>query len=246
MISSLADLGCLLGVGAGIIILPLWAILQVIRYFDYVIVGASPYAVAYFLHGANLFNAIWYSEIHMVFRFLLFVATFAPLVLWYFLVEKVTIKGFYIFKWLGVAIVIITIGLFIWWGTGETPEQEESWESGDIVWTIAISIVAGGLVAASRLIPDDKMSLRKERQPVPGTGTAKGYYTQPSSFAEPESPVNATGFSLFAGCETPDELKKRYKELLKTYHPDVNIGDTEAMQVINDEYNRLLNEYEQK
>ena len=52
-----------------------------------------------------------------------------------------------------------------------------------------------------------------------------------------------TGFNPFAGVSTVEELKQRYKDLAKCYHPDVSAGTTtEAMQFINSEYNRLKEE----
>lgn len=42
----------------------------------------------------------------------------------------------------------------------------------------------------------------------------------------------------FAGIKTVEELRKRYKELLKKHHPD-NGGNEETMKEINAEYDRL-------
>jgi curved DNA-binding protein CbpA len=44
----------------------------------------------------------------------------------------------------------------------------------------------------------------------------------------------------FANCKTIEELKVRYKKLIKTHHPD-NGGDMETMQDINVEYDHLFN-----
>lgn len=46
--------------------------------------------------------------------------------------------------------------------------------------------------------------------------------------------------------ESKSALKKRYKQLLKIYHPDNLCGDTETLQEINREYDRLLKQYELK
>ena len=35
------------------------------------------------------------------------------------------------------------------------------------------------------------------------------------------------------GIETEKEIKKRYKELAKKYHPDINNGDDEKMKELN-------------
>lgn len=47
----------------------------------------------------------------------------------------------------------------------------------------------------------------------------------------------------FAGINSAEELKKRYKELMKIYHPDNQAGDTNAVQRIQDEYEKLLQKY---
>ena len=43
----------------------------------------------------------------------------------------------------------------------------------------------------------------------------------------------------FAGVATIEELRKRYRELLKQFHPD-NGGDEETMKAINIEYDKLF------
>lgn len=49
--------------------------------------------------------------------------------------------------------------------------------------------------------------------------------------------------SLFAGCNTKESLSKRYKTLMKTFHPDNEDGDTEMTQKIQITYEKLLQEY---
>lgn len=44
---------------------------------------------------------------------------------------------------------------------------------------------------------------------------------------------------FFIGVETEKSLKKRYKDLLKIYHPDNLSGDTGTIQEINREYDML-------
>ena len=44
---------------------------------------------------------------------------------------------------------------------------------------------------------------------------------------------------FFAGVGNQLALKKRYKDLLKIYHPDNLAGDKEMMQQISREYERL-------
>lgn len=49
---------------------------------------------------------------------------------------------------------------------------------------------------------------------------------------------------FFSGVKNSLTLKKRYKDLTKIYHPDNLAGDTEIIQRINREYERLKREYE--
>ncbi len=49
---------------------------------------------------------------------------------------------------------------------------------------------------------------------------------------------------FFHGVKNLLTLKKRYKDLTKIFHPDNVAGDTEVIQRINREYDRLKREYE--
>lgn len=49
---------------------------------------------------------------------------------------------------------------------------------------------------------------------------------------------------FFHGVKNLLTLKKRYKDLTKIFHPDNVAGDTEVIQRINREYERLKREYE--
>jgi len=51
---------------------------------------------------------------------------------------------------------------------------------------------------------------------------------------------------LFRGINGPLTLKKRYRELLKIFHPDNLSGDMDIVQLINKEYERLKKEFEAK
>ena len=44
----------------------------------------------------------------------------------------------------------------------------------------------------------------------------------------------------FTGIKTIEELRQRYRELLKKYHPDNEGGSVEITQEINAEYDRLF------
>ena len=49
---------------------------------------------------------------------------------------------------------------------------------------------------------------------------------------------------FFRGVRTPIALKKRYKDLIKIFHPDNAAGDKEINQRINREYERLKAKFE--
>lgn len=47
---------------------------------------------------------------------------------------------------------------------------------------------------------------------------------------------------LFRNAETSTDLRKRYKDLMKIFHPDNNGGDEELVQLINKEFNKRKEE----
>ena len=51
------------------------------------------------------------------------------------------------------------------------------------------------------------------------------------------------GEMFFSGVESKQSLKKRYKDLIKIYHPDNLDGDTDTIREINSEYNKLCAVY---
>ena len=48
---------------------------------------------------------------------------------------------------------------------------------------------------------------------------------------------------FFRGVNDTESVKKRYKALLKIYHPDNMNGDNDLVLAINEEYERLLRFY---
>lgn len=52
--------------------------------------------------------------------------------------------------------------------------------------------------------------------------------------------------AFFQGVRNPLALKKRYKDLIKIFHPDNVAGDKEVIQRINKEYERLKEHYEKE
>lgn len=60
-------------------------------------------------------------------------------------------------------------------------------------------------------------------------------YEKPADHKEERAEIN-----WFVGINSVDELKKRYRDLMKIYHPDNQAGDTNAVQQIQQEYEQLL------
>lgn len=69
----------------------------------------------------------------------------------------------------------------------------------------------------------------------------KAFYDRVNEFQsrERESSNVVQGEMFFVGVENRDSLKKRYKDLIKIYHPDNAAGDTSTIQEINNEYQKL-------
>ena len=49
---------------------------------------------------------------------------------------------------------------------------------------------------------------------------------------------------LFRGVNNPLALKKRYKDLMKMFHPDNISGDAQMVQLINEEYSMLCRQFD--
>jgi len=43
----------------------------------------------------------------------------------------------------------------------------------------------------------------------------------------------------FSSCRTAEEVKKRYRQLCKMYHPDTGTGNEKIMQEVNSQYNNM-------
>ena len=75
-------------------------------------------------------------------------------------------------------------------------------------------------------VAEDKRKLKKEREEYRKLKAASAerriYYDM-----------------FFVGVNNEQSLKKRYKDLLKIFHPDNMNGDTAALQEINREYDSL-------
>ena len=68
-------------------------------------------------------------------------------------------------------------------------------------------------------------------------GFQGGFYNQSSKLQE------AKDFFGFSQTPTKDDIKRKYKELAKIYHPDLNGGDEEKMKKLNEYRDILMQTY---
>ena len=61
-----------------------------------------------------------------------------------------------------------------------------------------------------------------------------GYEREPAVAA-----AGAQGFDFFAGCKSRESAERKYKSLVKLYHPDNMDGDNGALQEINVQYDKV-------
>lgn len=94
-----------------------------------------------------------------------------------------------------------------------------------------------------KILEEELVKLASEKERV---AKQKAFYRKVSEFSavvEQPEPRIVKGDMFFSGVENRKSLKKRYKELIKIYHPDNLDGDTNTIQEINSEYHKLCAVY---
>ncbi len=86
-------------------------------------------------------------------------------------------------------------------------------------------------------LDQDRRTLQMEKDKL---NSQRGSY-QRHSYSSPHSEVAEM---LFSGVNSFLTLKKRYKDLMKMFHPDNVTGDHEMVQIITKEYEELKKAYE--
>ena len=64
-------------------------------------------------------------------------------------------------------------------------------------------------------------------------------HEQKKNTAAVNNAPTGNGFDFFAGCTSPDSAERKYHTLVKLYHPDNMDGDTNALQEINIQYDKI-------
>lgn len=89
------------------------------------------------------------------------------------------------------------------------------------------------------ILEEEMMKLAEERAEIE---KKKAFYDMVDEFhakAQRQLPDYQLGEVLFRGVESQQSLKKRYKALVKIYHPDNIGGDDSLVTEINKEYDHL-------
>jgi hypothetical protein len=86
----------------------------------------------------------------------------------------------------------------------------------------------------------EKNKFKRQKMADARTGNA-GY--QQSTYRQGGSTYSYDALSFFSGCDNEIELRKRYRELLKIFHPDNKCGDTKTLIMIQTEYENLKSRY---
>lgn len=96
-----------------------------------------------------------------------------------------------------------------------------------------------------KLLEEEVKKLACEKEQVE---KQRDFYKKVSSFNQRQDEIKSNvihGDMFFLGVNNEQSLKKRYKDLIKIYHPDNLSGDTGAIQEINREYDKLKQHYEE-
>lgn len=98
--------------------------------------------------------------------------------------------------------------------------KEKNLESQTKLFDMKWSLLEEGV----RKLAEDEKKAEKRRE----------FFDKVTSYENKDGHIDAKMF--FEGVTTLDGLKKRYKELIRIYHPDVLNGDKRIVQEINREY----------
>lgn len=93
-----------------------------------------------------------------------------------------------------------------------------------------------------KILEDELRKLAAEKEQI---AKQRDFYRYVKEFEAKNSPVSVIKTAMFfCGVNNGDALKKRYKDLIKIYHPDNLNGDKGTLQEINIEYEKLKALYE--
>lgn len=146
--------------------------------------------------------------------------------------------GFWIKTILFSATVTFIVFMTLYSDTGLLPMQDKIWKSAFAVLFFLENIFIRCSVAYGNGFLIGGHGKCKNEEYHNEAGQAES--VSEDSYDESKNQANTF---WFAGINNAEELKKRYKELMKIYHPDNQAGDTNAVQQIQSEYEELLKRY---
>lgn len=88
---------------------------------------------------------------------------------------------------------------------------------------------------------EKKQREQKQRETEGHKRKQKSWEKQHRNYAEMD--LNTPDF--FKGCSSCEQIKDRYRKLMQMYHPDYETGDEEYAKIINDQYEKLKEQYGQ-
>lgn len=94
-----------------------------------------------------------------------------------------------------------------------------------------------------RILEEELKKLAEEKAQVEKQRKFYKYVSDYETTAKQEQTAIVRGDMFFVGVEDKQSLKKRYKDLIKIYHPDNRAGDIGTIQEINREYDKLQARY---
>ncbi len=96
-----------------------------------------------------------------------------------------------------------------------------------------------------RILEEELRKLADEKQQVKRQKEFYKFVTEHEerSVVNVDDVPRVSGELFFIGVASKQALKKRYKDLIRIYHPDNDAGDTETIQEINREYEKLQELY---
>lgn len=89
-----------------------------------------------------------------------------------------------------------------------------------------------------RRLEDDRKRFDNEKKQYEALKKYENTYKAPLGYINMDEFVGL----LFRNANSPSGLRKRYRDLMKVFHPD-NGGDAELVQLINKEFNKRKEEY---
>ena len=95
-----------------------------------------------------------------------------------------------------------------------------------------------------KILESELKKLAAEKEQVEKQRDFYRYVNEHESYGRDISSNIVKGEMFFCGVDNEDALKKRYKDLIKIYHPDNLYGDKNTLQEINKEYEKLKVLYE--